>query len=54
MLIPLTPEMQKNFRFNLVRARKLNDKREENSTWPPAAKIGNWSDPEARGAMLIK
>ena len=52
--IPLTPEMQKNYRFNLVRARKLSDKREENSTWSPAAKIGNWSDPDAYGAMLIK
>ena len=52
--LPLTPEMQKNFRFNLVRARKLADKREENSTWSPAAKIGNWSNPDAYGAMLIK
>ena len=52
--LPLTPEMQKNYRFNLVRARKLSDKREENSTWSPAAKIGNWSDPDAYGAMLIK
>ena len=52
--IPLTPEMQKNYRFNLVRVRKLSDKREENSTWSPAAKIGNWSDPDAYGAMLIK
>ena len=52
--LPLTPEMTKNFRFNLVRARKLTDKRKENSTWSPAAKIGNWSNPEAYGAMLIK
>jgi len=51
--IPLTPEMKKNFRFNVTRSRKLNNKLVENSTWSKNAKR-NWTDPQGYAAIIIK
>ena len=51
--IPLTPEMKKNFRFNVTRSRKLNNKPVENSSWSKNAKR-NWTDPQGYAAIIIK
>lgn len=51
--LPLTPGMQKSFRFNVTRSRKLTDRTRESSTWSENAKR-SWTDPEGYAAVVIK
>ncbi|MBR2873934.1 MAG: hypothetical protein IKB99_10600 [Lentisphaeria bacterium] len=51
--LPLTPAMQKSFRFNVTRSRKLTDRTRESSTWSKNAKR-NWTDSKGYAAIVIK
>ena len=53
--IPMDKEMKKEFRFNLVRSRKVKNLREDEPyTWSESAGLGNWFVTNSYGKITLK